>query len=150
MSVDTIPNAEGSLNNSPPRRLPPENVARSIGGMASDLISLSELQLKLLKRDSTEAVQRTYVSVAFLVIGLLILFACLPVGMLAIVYALHEFVQLDMASSLLIVVATSFVIGTLILAIAFFKLKKVGNIFHRSQTELVKNVDWLKSSMDRG
>ena len=148
MSVDTIDNTRDVPSSSKPRRLPPENVARSIGGMFGDLVSLSELQLKLLKRDSTEAIQRTYVSIAFLVVGLLILFACLPVGMLAIVYVLHEFAELDMASSLLIVVASGLLSGIVIALIAFFKLKKAGNIFHRSQTEFSKNVDWLKNSME--
>ena len=148
MSVDTVKTTRRVSDKSRPRRLPPENVARSVGGMCSDLLSLTELQLKLLKRDSSEAVRRTYVSVAFLVVGVLVLLACLPVGMLAIVYLLHEFCELDMALSLIVVVGTGFFLGTLFATIAYIKLKKVGNMFHRSQTEFSKNVDWLKSSME--
>ena len=148
MSVNTTENPGSVSTESKPRRLPPENVARSIGGMFSDLLSLTELQMKLLKRDSSEAVQRTYVSIAILVVGLLILFACLPVGMLAIVYSLHEFGNLTMAMSLIIVVAAGLFLGVVLASIAYFKLKKVGNIFHRSQTEFSKNVDWLKNSME--
>ena len=148
MSVDTAGYTSSSPSQSKPRRLPPENVARSIGGMCSDLLSLTELQMKLLKRDSAEAVHRTYFSIAILAIGLLILFACLPVGMLAIVYVLHEFAQLTMAMALIIVVASGLLVGTVLASVAYFKLKKVGNIFHRSQTEFSKNVDWLKNSME--
>ena len=147
MSVDTMGSTTDLSSRKTPRRMPPENVARSIGGMVGDIVSLSELQLKLLKRDSTEAVQRTYISIAFLVVGLLILFACLPVGMLAIVFILHEFCNLDLATSLLIVVGSGLLSGIVIASIAYFKLKKAGNIFHRSQTEFSKNVTWFKNSM---
>ena len=148
MSIDTVDDTRGVSGERKPRRLPPENVARSIGGMFSDLMSLTELQMKLFKRDSSEAVQRTYISIAFLVVGLLILFACLPVGMLAIVYSLHEFANLTMALSLIIVVAAGLFFGVVLSSIAYFKLKRVGNIYHRSQTEFSKNVDWLKNSME--
>ena len=150
MSVHTTEDLTGSPRVTNPKRLPPENVARSIGGMFGDLLSLSELQLKLLKRDSSEAVSRTYFSIAILVVGLLVLFACLPVGMLAIVFVLHEFLELSMSVSLIIVVATGLFLGALLALIAYFKLKRVGNVFHRSQTELSKNVHWLKNSMDWG
>ena len=149
MSVNTIENTQSVPNQGQSGRLPPENVARSIGGMFSDLLSLSELQVKLLKRDGSEAIHRTYVSIAFLVVGLLILLACLPVGMLAVVYSLHEFCQLSMSISMIIVVATGLVSGAILALIAYFKLKRVGNVFERSQTELSKNIDWLKNSMTR-
>ena len=147
MSTDTITRERVTPSNVKPRRLPPATVARSIGGMFSDFISLSELQLKLLKRDTAETVQRTYISAAFFVAGILILLACLPVGMLGIVYVLSEFFELDLASSFGIVVAVGLFIGVISAAIGFVKLKKAGNIFHRSQTEFSKNVDWLKNSL---
>ena len=147
MSVKTLAEDHSPASNSRPRSLPPATVARSIGGMFSDFISLSELQLKLLKRDTAETVQRTYISIAFVVIGILILLACLPVGMLGVVYVISDVFELGWASSFGIVVASALLIGALTAFIGYLKLKKAGNIFHRSQTEFSKNVDWLKSSL---
>ena len=149
MSVDTATTDPPIHQQSKPRKMPPARVAKSIGGMFSDFISLTELQMKLLKRDTTETVQRTYISAAFFVAGVLTLLACLPVGMLGIVYVLSEHYELDLASCFGIVVAAGLLLGVTATAIGFFKLKKAGNIFHRSQTEFSKNVDWLKSSLKR-
>ena len=147
MSIDTAPDIRSADEIQRPRRLPPTTVAKSIGGMFSDFISLSELQLKLLKRDTAETIQRTYVSAAFFIIGILILIACLPVGMLGIVYVISDLYELGWAASFGIVVASALLIGTISAFIGYLKLKKAGNIFHRSQTELSKNVEWLKSSL---
>ncbi len=117
--------------------------------MFSDVISLGELQLKLLKRDTTETIERTYVSAAILLAGVLVLLACLPVGMFAAVHLLHETLDTSIAMSFAIVVAASFSVGVMVTAIGFIKLKKAGNSFRRSQSEFSKNVDWLKQTLKR-
>ena len=147
MSSDTAALGQSLPQDKKPRRLPPATVAKSIGGMFSDFIALTELQMKLLKRDTAETVQRTYVSIGLLVAGILILLSCLPVGMLGIVYVISEFLELDLALSFGVVVGIGLLLGIISALIGFFKLKKAGNIFHRSQTEFSKNVDWLKSSL---
>ena len=147
MNSKTATNERAILTQTKPRRLPPATVAKSIGGMFSDFISLTELQLKLLKRDTSETVQRTYISAAFFIAGILILLACLPVGMLGTVYVFSEFFEMDLALAFGVVVALGLVTGLIAASIGFLKLRKAGNIFHRSQTEFSKNVDWLKSSL---
>ena len=147
MSMNTSSDAHSTSAPNRPRSLPPATVAKSIGGMFSDFISLSELQLKLLKRDTTETVQRTYISAAFFIVGILILLACLPVGMLGIVYAISDYFELGWAASFGIVVAGALFIGATSTFVGYLKLKNAGNIFHRSQEEFSKNVHWLKSSL---
>ena len=145
MSVDTATSVPPMKQ----RSMPPTRVAKSIGGMFSDFIALTELQVKLLKRDTSETVQRTYISIAFVVIGIIVLLSCLPVGMLGVVYVLSETLNLGLSISFAIVVAIGLLVGIVSALIGYLKLKKAGNIFHRSQTEFVKNVDWLKSSLKR-
>ena len=131
-------------------QLPPAAVASSFGGMVSDLLELGELQLKLLKRDTTETISRTYIAVGLVVVGLITLFACLPIGMLAIAQVLHESAELSMVMSYTIVVGLGLILSGLLVLIGYFKLKRVGNVFRRSESEFSENVKWLKASLKQG
>ena len=128
---------------------PPVGVAKSIGSMISDVVSLSELQVQLFKRDTSEAVQRTYIGAAVVLIGSLILLSCLPVGLMALGQLLHQTFELSLAAALGIIFSIGIFLGSLTAYFGIRKLKKVGNVYRRSQEELSQNVRWLKSSLKR-
>ncbi len=129
--------------------LPPVGVARSIGSMVSDVLSLTELQYQLFKSDTTEAVQRTYLAISVLLVGSLIILSCLPVGLMALVHLVHQTTELSLGISYAIVMAIGLLFGSLIGYVGFRRLQNVGNVYRRSQEELTQNVRWLKSSLKR-
>jgi hypothetical protein len=142
-----LPESAGELESE--RRLPPLRVARSIGSMVSDVISLLELQVQLFRHDTSEAVQRTYKAAAAMLIGSLILLSCLPLGLLAFAHLLHQSSKLSLGASYAIVVSLGLLAGSSITFFGFARLRRVGNVYRRSQEELSQNARWLKSSFKR-
>ncbi len=147
--TDSISNSKRMGLENHKHRFPPAAVANNIGSLFGDILSLAELQMKLLKRDAAETVQRTYFAAGLLAIGALLLLACLPIAMLTIALLLREFTQLTLGQSLSIVLGSGLVAAFGAAAYGWFKLKRVGNIFRRSEEEFTRNVEWLKKSMKR-
>ena len=130
-------------------RLPPLGVAQSIGSMVGDVVSLSELQLQLFKRDSTAALQRTYLGAAVAIVGGLILLACLPVALMALAYLLNQNSELSLGLCFALVSGVGVLSGGAITFFGVRKLRKVGNVYRRSQDEFKRNVQWLKTALKR-
>lgn len=131
------------------QEFPPVGVAKSIGSMISDVVSLSELQVQLFKRDTSEALQRTYIGAGIVVIGSLIILSSLPIGLMALGHLLQQTFELSLATAFFIVFVTGMVLGGLAALLGVRKLKKVGNVYQRSEEELSQNVQWLKSALKR-
>lgn len=135
------------------RKTKPDNqhrgVVNSFGDVVGDVTRLAELQFQLFKVDCAACSRRVIRSLVLGTIALLILVGSIPLGLAALAAVLYEFGDFTVAASLGIVFAVGIVLTLVVGVIAIALLKSSTTYFDRSQTELKRNVEWLKGLKHR-
>jgi hypothetical protein len=125
-------------------------VARSTGEFLHDLVTLGELQLRLLAVDGQEGLTRFLWPVAVILSGLALILAALPVLLIALALTLTELWQFTPAQAAGIAAGASLLVSLLLMAIGYGGWRAAsGGMFDRSQREWKQNVRWIKDALQR-
>lgn len=127
-----------------PHAVPHRSMRRNLRQLASDVVTLVELQAELLQVDLRDwfkgIVWCLVLAGAALVFGL----AAIPVLLFSLAYLLVETTELSMAAALLISGGAGFAIAAVCVVTAVVLMKRDQRLLHRSASELRRNVRWLK------
>lgn len=121
------------------------SVANSIGDIIGDITMLAELQVDLLRADSSESVKKLVVPAVAFVTGVMVFAACFPILLMLIAVALYEYAEFSLTLSVGISAIAGFVVGGFALTIGAWGLKRALSYFERSAKELRQNIKWLKN-----
>jgi len=138
MASETLRNGNGSTE------APPAALRRGMADVAYDMATLAELQAKLFKADVQDICERIVVPAILGVVAAVVLLASLPVAMMALAAVLYEEVHLTMASSLGLSALVGLVLAGILGGACWFLMRNVFSPIGRSQTELSRNVQWVK------
>lgn len=129
-------------------RFPPSAVAKSAGGVLQDVMTLVELQLKLLQVDARRAVNGMLLPGVLLLVAGCLLLGCLAVLLISLGFGLAA---LGMPTWLGMLLAT--VIGLAVTGgmtfYALMRMKKITGEFETSKEEFDRNIRWIKSVLKR-
>ncbi len=129
---------------------PARSVARNTGEFLHDLVTLGELQLRLLMLDGQEGLQRFIWPVVGIFAGLACGFAALPVLLIAFSLMLTELWQFTPAQAAGIAAGAGLLIGLLLIGGGWLGWRAVrGGMFERSEREWKQNVRWIKDALQR-
>jgi len=142
MASETLRNGNGNGNGM--TEAPPATLRRGMADVAYDMATLAELQVKLLKADVQDIRGRIIVPAILGVVAAVVLLASLPVAMLALAAVLFEEAKLTMASSLGLSALAGLVLAGILGGVCWFLMRNVFSPIGRSQTELSRNVQWVK------
>lgn len=123
-------------------------MANSIRGLVGDVITLGELQVRLLQADLRDGRSQLTQGIILLAISVTLLLASLPVALIALSYGIVEVYQLPMWAGFLISAAVGFVIGGILLWAGSRWLATSLAFFQRSGEEFSNNLKWLKHTSD--
>lgn len=128
---------------------PPRAAAENVGEITNDIVSLAELQVKLCKLDTREAVGRLGAPAALLVVAAAVALGTIPVVLLLIAEALVAIG--GFASWLALLTATVLGLGAAVVmaVVGWKKLRKPFPLFHRSRDELKRNISWIRRVLAR-
>lgn len=118
--------------------------AGSVTDIASDLVELVELQVRLARVDVRAASHRVIGPVSFLLVGLCVLLACLPVIAFGSAAALAEAVGLALWQSQLAVGLSMAVLAVIVMLLSLLKTKAAASQFSHSASEFANNAAWVK------
>jgi len=125
------------------------HMAASFSELARDVVELTELQGKLVAIDAVTAWQRMKGGLLLVVVGACVLLACLPIVLLIGAYALIEFAGWSHTAGMAVAGGGGLVIASMLLAVAYYRLKTMLEPFNRSREELSDNLAWLKAKLQR-
>lgn len=128
---------------------PPQGVARSSIEFVHDLITLGELQAKLVMVDVKQGVQHLAIWAGVLIIGGFLALACFPLCITAIALWIAEAWNLSIAQAFGLSVFLGLLIAAGMIAAAVYGLRKHANFLERSWTEWRQNVRWVKETLRR-
>jgi len=128
---------------------PPQAMARSAGELVDDVLTLAELQGKLLVVDFETGLQKLIWPAVVLAAGAIVALGSVPVALAALALAIDETTRLTLAQSFGVVLAGATLVAIVLIAASVSYLRHSWSMFDRSWTELWRNVQWSKEMLRR-
>ena len=130
-------------------RSPSQAVRHGISDLAHDVMTMAELQVKLIRVDLNEGVSRLVAPFVMGIVGIAALLASLPVLLLAMSALLQEFAGMSPSLSLLLASGIGLAVAALLMGIAVAAFRRSFPMLERSRTELTYNLEWMKHMLSR-
>jgi len=128
---------------------PPRAVARNTAELFSDVLTLAELQGRLLLVDLESGLWKIMPLVITLLAGIMLTVSCLPIAMVTIALALVEFGQMSPVAAFAATLLGGAVCSLLLVAAGAWQFKAGVRILERSHQEWKQNVRWIKNVLQR-
>ena len=124
-------------------------VAKGMGELTHDIVSLAELQFELFRIDCREGLKRMLVPVALLLFAGIVAVGTVPVALMLIAEILTQDAGLSRAAAFSIAALSGFVVALGIGVVGWSYLRGVVRVFERSREELTRNMTWIKHALKR-
>jgi uncharacterized membrane protein YqjE len=128
---------------------PPKGVAKGIGELTHDIVSLAELQLELFTVDCREGLRRILIPVALLLFAGCVATGTVPIALILVAELLVQAAGLSRAAAFLIAATSGFIVALAIGVVGWSYLRGILRVFDRSREELTRNMTWIKHALKR-
>lgn len=128
---------------------PPNGVAKGMGELTHDIVSLAELQFELFKNDCREGLKRVLVPVALLLGAGIVAVGTVPIALVLIAELLVQAAGLSRAAALLIAALIGFIATVAMGVVGWSYIRRVVRMFERSREELTHNMTWIQHLLKR-
>ena len=137
-----------NLSNGPPPAQP-DGVAKDIGALTHDIVSLAELQYELFRNDCRQGLRGLLVPVALLLSAGLVAAGTAPVALIVIAEFLSQAAGLSRAAAFAIAALGGSIAAVALGVVGWSHLRRVGGVFERSREEFSRNMNWIKQALKR-
>ena len=128
---------------------PPKGVAKGMGELAHDIVSLAELQLELFRVDCREGLRRILIPVALLLFAGIVAVGTVPIALILVAELLVQTAGLSRAAAFSIAAMSGVIVALAIGVVGWSYLRGVVRVFERSREELASNMAWIKHALKR-
>ena len=128
---------------------PPNGVAKGMGELTHDIVSLAELQFELFRIDCREGLKRMLIPVALLLFAGIVAVGTVPIALMLIAELLAQAAGLSRAAAFSIAALSGFIVAVAMGVAGWFYLRGVVRVFERSREELTRNMTWIKHALKR-
>ena len=118
--------------------------------LASDLVELTELQVKLVKADGNDLIRKSLPSILGLIMGAILALTAIQMILDVCANLLADQMHWPIGWAQLVIAAVVVGLAALVLSVSVVKLRAALTTFKTSAAQLVKNLDWLKSTIRGG
>lgn len=115
-----------------------------------DLLTLAELQFKLLRLDLSQSARRAVVVFALISLSAVLILCASLLLLAGLSYEISRAFELPMAASLSMVGGSVLLLGVIFGGLALNFSRPLGNLFKHSGEELRKNVETIKNGLLNG
>ncbi|GAB5406789.1 MAG: hypothetical protein Aurels2KO_50200 [Aureliella sp.] len=126
---------------------PLRGMAGNVAGIASDAVTLTELQVQLAQADFAEVAERTKIPLAIAAIGGSLVFGSMPVLAFGLASLLASSAGMSAWAAQLIVGSVLMAVAIVSITVAATKLTQASKPLHRSAQEFRNNLTWLKAAV---
>ena len=129
---------------------PPNGVAKDMGELTHDIVSLAELQFELFrKRLPRTASNGLLIPVSMLLLAGIVALGTVPIALILMAELLVQVAGLSRATAFSIAALSGFIVAVALGACGWFHLRGVGHVFERSREELTRNMTWIEQALKR-
>jgi Putative Actinobacterial Holin-X, holin superfamily III len=126
-----------------------KGLARNVGEFAHDVLTLAELQGRLLIADVQEFRQRMVIPGLVLLGGVMLGLACFPIALAGLAFALVEVLELSNATGFLLALVIGAVLSAVLCVIGWLQVRSHVAVLGRSKREFAHNLSWIKKVLER-
>jgi uncharacterized membrane protein (DUF485 family) len=128
-----------------PHQTTARSLRKDVGDFAHDVLTLAELQARLLVTDVKEISQNAKIPSLLIVCGMMFGMACTPIALVALALFVVEIFEVSYAIGFLVAAIIGAVFSGTLCAIGAYRLRNCIKVLNRSGRELKCNVSWLKN-----
>jgi len=128
---------------------PPSGVAKGMGELTHDIVSLVELQFELFRVDCREGLRRILIPVALLMSAGIVAVGTVPIMLILIAEILTQAAGQSRAAAFSIAAMCGFVLAVIMGVAGWFYMRRAVHVFERSREELSRNMAWIKHALKR-
>lgn len=148
MSTETMEMVNGVATGN--RRLPTPGIGQGVSKLASDLLTLAELQWRLFVIDARQTLTRSNTMIGLFAGATVLAVAAASVAVAGVGIALAYAIGWPVWAGLLASAILALVFSAILVASATRLLKSALSVFTRSRDEFAKNLETFKSSLSTG
>jgi len=134
-------------NGSPPA--PPNGVAKDMGELTHDIMSLAELQFELFRNDCRDGLKGLLIPVALLLAAGIAAVATVPIALILVAELLAQVAGLSRAAAFSIAALSGLIVAVALGVVGWSRIRGIGRVFERSREELTRNMTWIKHALKR-
>jgi hypothetical protein len=128
---------------------PSDGVAKDMGELTCDIVSLAELQFELFRNDCRQGLKGMLLPVALLLLAGIVAAGTVPVALIVVAELLVQAAGLSRAASFSIAALGGFGVAVAMGVAGWSRIRGAGRVFKRSREELARNLNWIKQSLKR-
>lgn len=128
---------------------PAAGVGRNLADLSHDLLTLAELQGRLLMVDFAEGKSNSIVPLILIVVGCLLALGALPVFLLAFGWMLVNLAGMSEHAAFFVVSIAAIVLAGAAVWGGYRMLTSALAVLSRSRQELHENLQWIKTALQR-
>jgi hypothetical protein len=128
---------------------PPDGVAKDMGELTHDIVSLAELQFELFRNDCREGIRGLLIPVALLLVAGIVAVGTVPIALMLMAELLVQGVGLSRAAAFSIATLGGFLVAAALGVVGWSHIRGAGRVFKRSREELTRNMTWIKHALKR-
>jgi hypothetical protein len=128
---------------------PPDTLAKDLGEVTRDIVSLAELQWELFRNDCRKGLNGLSTGVAMLLFAGIVAAGAAPVALMFVAELLAQAAGLSRAAAFSIAALGGLLAAAALGAAGWFCIRGVGRDFQPSCEELARNATWLKHVLQR-
>jgi hypothetical protein len=128
---------------------PPDGVAKDMGELTHDIVSLAELQFELFSNDCRKGLKGLLIPVALLLVAGIVAIGTVPMVLILMAELLTQVAGLSRAAAFSIAALSGFSVAVALGVVGWSYTRGVGRVFKRSREEWTRNMTWMKHALKR-
>ena len=129
---------------------PSDGVAKDMGELTHDIVSLAELQFELFRNDCRKGLRGLLITVALLLFAGIVAVGTVPVAALMVIAELlSKAAGLSRATAFAIAALGGSIAAVALGVVGWSKIRGVAHAFEHSREELTRNMTWIKHALKR-
>jgi hypothetical protein len=128
---------------------PPNGVAKDMGELTHDIVSLVELQFELFRNDCREGLKGLLIPLALLLFAGIVAAGTAPVALIFLAELLVQAAGLSRAAAFSIAALGGCIVAATLGVAGWSRFRGAGRVFERSREELTRNMTWIKHVLKR-
>jgi hypothetical protein len=128
---------------------PPNGVAKDMGELTHDIVSLAELQFELFRNDCRAGINGLLIPFALLLFAGIVATGTVPVALIFLAEILAQVAGLSRAAAFSIAALVGSIVAVALGVVGWSRIRRVARVFERSREELTRNMIWIKQVLKR-